>query len=483
MTSPAIRNQPARWISVLACAAAVLLASPLTHAAIDAVKTDAGVVVAAPSTGGVATFLGIPFAAPPVGAFRWRPPQPPPYRNSDWKADQFGASCMQNQPGSRLPWTEEFMTQGPIDEDCLYLNVWTTAKNAGDRHPVLFWIYGGAFSEGSSAVAVYNGAELAKKGVVVVTANYRVGPLGFLAHPELTNESEHRSSGNYGLLDQIAALRWVQKNIAGFGGDPRQVTIIGQSAGAISVGALMRSPLAAGLFARAIAQSGPGLFAQSSFGATDTLPAREAAGVKFAQAKGAASLADLRALPAVAFYGASAPPLPDGLFNDGWVLPERASAAEIPLMVGFVADDLGLAGNTPEQKAASRERARVSMHLWATDQLTANKRVYTYYFDRAIPWPAHPEFGAFHSGEIPYFFNTLNRLPRPWEAVDRKLAETVSTYVTNFAKKGDPNGSGLPPWPAFDPASHTTMQLGARVGSMPLADAARMTQLLSELKK
>jgi para-nitrobenzyl esterase len=152
-------------------------------------------------------------------------------------------------------------------------------------------------------------------------------------------------------------------------------------------------------------------------------------------------------------------------------------------MVGFVADDLGLAGNTPEQKAASRERARVSMHLWATDQLTANKRVYTYYFDRAIPWPAHPEFGAFHSGEIPYFFNTLNRLPRPWEAIDRKLAETVSTYVTNFAKKGDPNGSGLPPWPAFDPASHTTMQLGARVGSMPLADAARMTQLLSELKK
>ncbi len=169
MTSPAIRYEPARLISVLACAAAVLFASPLTHAAIEAVKTDSGVVVGAPSSGGVAAFLGVPFAAPPVGAFRWRPPQPLPYRNADWKADQFGTSCMQNQPGSRLPWTEEFMTQGPIGEDCLYLNIWTTAKNAGDRHPVLFWIYGGAFSEGSSAIAVYNGAELAKKGVVVVT--------------------------------------------------------------------------------------------------------------------------------------------------------------------------------------------------------------------------------------------------------------------------------------------------------------------------
>jgi para-nitrobenzyl esterase len=470
-------------IFVLACAAAVLFASPLTHAAIDAVKTDAGVVVPGPSSGGVTAFLGVPFAAPPVGPFRWRPPQPLTYRNADWKADQFGTSCMQNQSGSRLPWTEEFMTQGPIGEDCLYLNVWTTAKNAGDKHPVMFWIYGGAFNEGSSAVAVYNGAELAKKGVVVVTANYRVGPLGFLAHPELTNESEHGSSGNYGLLDQIAALRWVQKNIAAFGGDPRQVTIFGQSAGALSVAALIRSPLGSGLFARAIAQSGPGLFAQGSFGAADTLPAREAAGVKLAQAKGAASLADLRALPAAAFYGPSAPPMPGGPFNDGWVLPERAPAAQVPLMVGFVADDLGLAGNTPEQKAVSRERARVSMHLWAADQLAASKRIYTYYFDRAIPWPAHPEFGAFHSGEIPYFFNTLNRLPRPWEPVDRKLAEIASTYVTNFAKKGDPNGSGLPPWPAFDPASHTTMELGARVGSMPLADTARMTQLLSELKK
>jgi para-nitrobenzyl esterase len=422
----------------------------------------------------------VPFAAPPTGNLRWRSPQPLVYRNADWKADSFATSCMQNQPRSRLPWTEEFLTQGPIGEDCLYLNVWTPARNGNARLPVMFWIYGGAFNEGSSAIAVYDGVELARKGVVVVTANYRVGPLGFLAHPELTKESG--SSGNYGLLDQIAALRWVQRNIAGFGGDPRQVTIFGQSAGAISVATLMRSPLAKGLFTRAIAQSGPGLFARSAFGAGATLRDREAAGVKFAEAHGARSIAALRALPATAFYGAAAPPPAAGVFDDGAVVPEQAPADQVPLVVGFVADDLGLGGTTPEQKAAARERARVAMHLWAAGQLPASKRMYTYFFDRAIPWPEHPEFGAFHSGEIPYFFNTLARLKRPWETLDRKLADTVSSYVTNFARKGDPNGSALPRWPAYDPASYTTMQLGARIGSMQLAEPARLTQLLTELK-
>ena len=479
----------ARWTAALACIAAVFLSTLSTRAAMDAVHTDSGTVVGTQKSG-VNTFLGVPFAAPPIGSLRWRPPQPARFRNADWRADQFGTSCMQNQPGSRLPWTEEFMTQGPIGEDCLYLNVWTTAKNAGAKHPVMFWIYGGAFAEGSGAIAVYDGAELARKGVVVVTANYRVGPLGFLAHPELTKESEHSASGNYGLLDQIAALRWVQKNIAGFGGDPSQVTIFGQSAGAISVADLMRSPLAKGLFARAIAQSGPGLFGRNLFGAGATLREREAVGVKYAQALGVQSLADLRALPAAKFYAANAPTTQGGPFNDGWVLPDAVPADQVPLMVGFVADDLGLdpptpsgGGTTPELKNPARERARVSMHLWTAEQLSASKRVYTYFFDRAIPWPAHPEFGAFHSGEIPYVFNNLSRLNRPWEAVDKKLAGTVSSYVTNFAKKGDPNGSGLPQWPALDPATYTTMELGVQVGPMPLADPARLRQLLAELKK
>jgi para-nitrobenzyl esterase len=479
-----IHSHSARWTPALTCVVAVIVSTLSIRAAMDVVRTDSGTVVGTLKSG-VTTFLGIPFATPPVGNLRWRPPQPTPYRNADWKADQFGPSCMQNQPGSRLPWTEEFMTQGPIGEDCLYLNVWTTAKNATAKQPVMFWIYGGAFSEGSSSVSVYDGTEIAKKGVVVVSANYRVGPLGFFAHPELTRESERSASGNYGLLDQIAALRWVQKNIAAFGGDPGQVTIFGQSAGAISVADLMRSPLAKGLFARAIAQSGPGLFGRSSFGAGATLQDREAAGVKFAQALGAQSLADLRALPASKFYGPNVPATPGGPFNDGWALPDAAPADQVPLIVGFVADDIGLAaaGATAEQKATARERARVAMHLWAADQLAASKRIYTYFFDRAIPWPAHPEYGAFHSGEIPYFFNTLGRLNRPWEPIDRKLADTVSSYVTNFAKKGDPNGSALPKWPVFEPTSYTTMELGAQIGPMPLADPARLTQLIGDLKK
>jgi para-nitrobenzyl esterase len=264
------------------------------------------------------------------------------------------------------------------------------------------------------------------------------------------------------------------------------VTIFGQSAGAISVANLMRSPLAKGLFARAIAQSGPGLFGPSAFGAGDSLFERENAGLKFAQSKGALSLAALRALPAAAFFSPAGPgavTMPGGPFNDGSVLTAKAPEEQVPLMVGFVADDLGLGGTGSEQKAAARERARVSMHLWAADQLAASKRIHTYFFDRAIPWPEHPEFGAFHSGEIPYFFNTLSRLKRPWEPIDRRLADTVSSYVTNFAKKGDPNGSGLPQWPAYDPARYTTMQLGARIGSMDLAEPARLAQLLAELKK
>src|SRR5687767_3419697 len=471
------------WGRVAACVAVLFTGTVLTRAAVDTVRTDVGSVTAGPAAGGVTAFLGVPFAAPPVGTLRWRAPQPLVPRNGDWKADQFAPSCMQHQPGSRLPWTDEFMTQGPVAEDCLYLNVWTPAKNANARLPVMFWIYGGAFNEGSGAIAVYNGAELAKKGVVVITANYRVGPLGFLAHPELTKEAG--TSGNYGLLDQIAALRWVQKNVAGFGGDPRQVTIFGQSAGALSVAALMRSPLAKGLFARAIAQSGPGLFGRNSFGAGDTLREREAAGVKYAQALGVQSLDDLRALPAARFYGASAPATQGGPFNDGWVLTDSTPADQVPLMVGFVADDLGLAtADAPaEQKVTARERARVSMHLWAAEQLTASKRIYTYFFDRAIPWPAHPEFGVFHSGEIPYFFNTLGRLNRPWDPIDRKLADTASSYVTNFAKKGDPNGSVLPKWPAFEPTNYTTMELGAQIGPIPLADPARLTQLIGDLRK
>jgi para-nitrobenzyl esterase len=434
---------------------------------------------------------------------------------------------MQSQPGSRLPWTEEFMTQGAVGEDCLFLNVWTAAASSAATRPVMFWIYGGGFNEGSSSVAVYDGTALARKGVVVVTVNYRVGPLGFLAHPELSKESEHHVSGNYGLLDQIAALKWVQKNIAAFGGDPNAVTIFGQSAGALSVTSLMRSSLAKGLFARAIAQSGPGLLPSTALGANATLADREAAGQKYAEAKGARSLAELRAIPAGEFFATAGerggPGVPNGPFRDGWVLPATDPADQVPLVVGFVADDIGLGGagfgpatkpsiatfesdaqrfygekaaaylklypatSDPDvaavQKTAARDRARVSLDLWASEQVKASKRVYTYYFDRVIPWPAHPEFGAFHTSEVPYVFQTIDKIDRPWEPIDRTVADNVSTYWTNFAKTGDPNGAGLPPWPSHDASSHKTMQLGPRTGAMSAADGAKLEFFLGVLKK
>ena len=489
---------------------------------LETVKTGAGHLIGLPPKDGVTAYLGVPYAAPPVGELRWRPPQEAPRWDGVRKSQQFGTSCMQSQPGSRLPWTEEFMTQGPVGEDCLFLNVWTPARTPGDRLPVMLWIYGGGFNEGSSSVAVYDGAQLARKGVVVVTVNYRVGPLGFLTHPELSKESPHKSSGNYGILDQIAALRWVSRNIGGFGGDPRQVTIFGQSAGGISVAVLMRSPLAKGLFLRAIEQSGPGLLGRERIGGA-SLSEREALGAKYGEAKGARSLAELRALPAAAFSQPAAVPAPGGVVKDGWVMPLQEPGEQVPLMLGFTADDIGvaaagfagaakptIAGYESDarriygehaaaflklypaaveaevgdvRRNAGRDRARVLLDLAAAAQLKASRRVYTYYFDRVIPWPAHPEFGAFHTSDVPYVFDTLSRLDRPWQPVDRRLAGMMSSYWANFARKGDPNGAGLPRWPAYDPGAHTTMQLGEKTGTMSVAEREKLEFFLARLTR
>jgi len=504
--------------------AIVLLLGASPRAKNKPVRIDSGLISGTADSNGVTAYLGMRFAAPPVGNLRWRPPQPPANWQGVRAADHFGASCMQDEPGERLPWSKEFMTQGAVSEDCLFLNVWTSAKSRDEKQAVMVYLYGGGFLEGSGSVAVYNGSHLAQKGVVVVTINYRVGPLGFLVYPELTKESEHHSSGNYGLLDQIAALEWVQRNIAALGGDPTRVTIFGQSAGAISVADLMRSPLAKGLFARAIAESGPGLFPENLMGGAVTLEQREQQGVKYAESKGAHSLAELRAIPATDFSKATAGSTPGSSnpVNDGWVLSADHPAHEVPIIVGMVSGDAAFAGGvgpqpartlanytssaektygdkakaylelypvasdadvSSEEKASQIDRARISIDVWCETQAKRSGTVYTYYFNHPIPWPAHPEFGAFHTAEVPYVFQTIDVLDRPWQPVDTKLAEEMSSYWSNFAKTGNPNGPGLPDWPTYSPDAHKTMELGEHVGPIPEAEPAKLDFFLSYLKK
>jgi para-nitrobenzyl esterase len=412
------------------------------------------------------------------------------------------------------------MHQGEYSEDCLYLNVWTAGRDAARTRPVLVWIYGGAFTGGSSAVALYDGEALARKGLVVVTFNYRVGVLGFLAHPELTRESKFHASGNYGLLDQIAALRWVQTNIAAFGGDPRRVTIGGQSAGAASVHILTASPLAKGLFHQAIAQSGSGL----GNGARP-LPEAETEGVKFVNAKGARSMKDLRALPVTALAAhVEGVPFQSSPVMDGWLLPDQVSAMfsqgkqnDVATLTGWTADEGSYAEDygkrTPEeferdirrqtgdmadealrlypasgqqragesQVAMARDQNLISTFLWARQRaITAKTRVYTYYWDHVPPGPKQEVYQAFHSAELPYVFDSLKRANRPWEAIDRSIAATTSSYWANFVATGDPNGKGLPKWPPFDANDPLTMELGDRFAPRPIAspDAVRLFEAI-----
>ena len=460
----------------------------------------------------VFVFKGIPYAAPPVGPLRWQSPQPPAIWTGVRKADHFSSSCMQTIRGEHLPWTREFMAQYPISEDCLYLNVWTPAKLDNVHHPVLVWIHGGGFVEGAASPAIYNGEQLARQGIVVVSINYRLGVFGFLAHPQLTLESPHHASGNYGLEDAVAALRWVHNNIAVFGGDPNRITIAGQSSGAAAVIYLTVSPLAKDLFQGAIAESGAYITPPD----THSLKEAEAQGADFATALGANSLVQLRKIPASELIAAQQ----KSRFRpnvDGWFLPESISDIfsagkqnDVPSITGLNADEssysskysrltpnefkqqaeerygdlaneflkLYPAGSQAEatlaQKASDRDRSRVAMYLWALNRSsTAKAAAYTYYFDRAVPWPEHPEFGAFHSAEIPYWFRNLDMLNRPYTRADRELSDEISSYWIHFIQTGTPDKKGLPPWAAFRSQSRTTMELGTRTGPLPVADEAR----------
>jgi para-nitrobenzyl esterase len=486
------------------------------------VKTASGMLQGIPGKdASVTAFLGVPYAAPPIRNLRWRGPQAAAAWGGVRHADKYGNVCMQNalKPGSFYQ-VEFYEKPEAISEDCLYLNVWTAASSAAEKRPVMFWIHGGGYVEGSGSLPSFNGENLARKGVIVVTINYRLGVFGFLAHPELSQESPYHTSGNYGLLDTVQALRWVKQNIQQFGGDPDNVTIFGQSAGASSVINLCASPLAKGYFRRAIVQSG-------GFGRGGDRKTQEEAGVEFANRVGVHSIADLRAKPAEEIQRIAIPP-PDGKsanvshfgpYVDGYFLTapplevfQAGTENTHSLMTGSLANEGTTLVPAPvteaqlksriESRYGSRSEEYFKIYPVHSDEeawqasihavsdfmaYTAleiarddkQKPVFVYFFDRRPPGRDSERYGAFHSAELVYVFNNLDYVKRPWTDVDRKLADTMSSYWANFAKTGDPNGAGLPHWPAFGSTPERGIELGTQVklGTQP------PTERLDALKK
>ncbi|MBL7859786.1 MAG: carboxylesterase family protein [Cyclobacteriaceae bacterium] len=459
--------------------------------------------------GEVAVFKGVPFAAPPVGALRWRAPQPVANWSGVRACDKFSASPMQGKPVPFNMWTEEFIAPPePLSEDCLYLNIWTKGKSKKDKLPVFVWIYGGGFVSGSSACAIYDGEEMAKQGIVFVSINYRVGVFGFLAHPELTRESGKRASGNYGLMDQLEALRWIQKNITAFGGDPNNVTIAGQSAGSFSINALVASSLGKGLFHKAIAQSG-GFLGSGTIGRQ--LPEAEESGVVFSAKVQATTLQQLRSLPDSIIQQAAAK-MPWGSFApvfEDYVLPTQilrhfreGKHNDVPLLTGWVTGDGMLrAGNalppgqfikqaevkykdasgqflelfpatTKEESRASQVRlglcefAVLPSHLWAV----YNKSDSYLYQVSFVPTdkPDFPNYGSFHTSEVPYALHTLHRWNRPWQERDRVQEQIMSTYWINFIRTGNPNGTGVPEWSTYTADTGLIQDFGDEIKQGPI---------------
>jgi para-nitrobenzyl esterase len=464
---------------VLLIAANVFTFNAFAAASAPRATTATGVVEGTLEASGVKSYKGIPFAAPPVGDLRWKAPQPARKWKGVRKADHFGPRAMQ------LPLFSDmvFRSDG-VSEDCLYLNVWTPAKSARDKLPVLVYFYGGGFAAGDGSEPRYDGESMAAKGVVTLTVNYRLNVFGFMAHPELTKESPHHASGNYGLMDQAAALQWVRKNIAAFGGDPSRVTIAGESAGSFSVSAQMINPMAKGLIAGAIGESGSLLGLMSP----PPLEMAEKIGAKFAESAGAPTLAALRALPAQQLLDETKKP---GAWffaiQDGYVLPRSPVAmyaageqARVPLLAGWNSQEghykqiLGesepTAGNFTaalqklygDQAAAAQQAYSGDVALAATELAsdrfigygtwkwldsharTSGKPVYRYYYTRPRPG----QTGAGHSVEIEY---ALGNLPGnkvySWTADDHALSAQMQSYFANFIKTGNPNGAGLPEWP------------------------------------
>lgn len=479
---------------------AVLLALLLVYgvASATSVQIESGALQGVDANG-LSIYRGIPYAQPPLGDLRWREPQPVRAWKGVRKATVFAPACVQtgvSMPGEAPP---------AVSEDCLYLNIWAPVTRAEKRLPVLIWIHGGGYTNGSASMPLYWGDHLAHKGIIVVTIAYRLGPLGFLAHPDLTGESKHHSSGNYGLMDQIAALEWVRKNIAAFGGDPKRVTIAGQSSGSISVSILMASPLAKILFQLAIGESG-GLFEPLQLAPKYLLANAEKDGEKFAASLGAASIKELRQLPAARLTS-----------NDGgithpviepYLLPRSpydsfvsGGQNDVPLLLGsnaeearamvnvsgvtagtFVSDIAQSFGALPPALMAAYPHAtdeeartarldferdlRFGWDMWAWARLqatTGHKPVYYFSFQQLPPFPTdsvYAGWGASHFAELWYVFDHLDQSPWRWTSADRKMAREISSYWVNFARSGDPNGIGLPPWPAFENTQSKVQYLG-----------------------
>jgi para-nitrobenzyl esterase len=486
-------------------------ASLASGAITEPVKTDAGPVSgAAGNNPDVRVFKGIPYAAPPVGPLRWKAPQPAPKWDGVKTAAAFGPRCMQGGGGGRAG----APPPPPTSEDCLYINVWTAASSSSAKLPVMVWSYGGAFTGGAGSLPGYDGEALAKKGVVFVTYNYRLGPFGFFAHPELTKESGHNASGNYGVMDLHAALKWVHNNIAAFGGDPGRVTLVGESAGAALESVLVGSKEARGLYHRVIAESAS--WSGVRMEKMQTLADAEAAGKANAEKIGATSIAELRAKSADEIMKMA----PGRPIVDGWYVTEDLSKTyaagrqtDVDVLVGSNENEAGFAffgvpkgtaaefaaqikdrfgdrsaeflkiypsGSDAESNAAQvrsfNDEVAWNMRSWALSESKRGKgKAYLYYFTKVPPANGNqPSRGAIHTAEIPY---ALGNGARNWTDADKALSETMTSYWVNFAAAGDPNGKGLPVWAPFKGASgraQMTMLLGDKVEAGEPLDASRI---------
>lgn len=481
-----------------AVAAAILISAPALAQAL---------VVAAPAgsvegtrQGDVRVFKGIPFALPPIGPMRWKPPADLPAWQGVRKATAFGPACVQPLGRNAGIYTNPL---DKVSEDCLTLNIWAPKK--ASKLPVFVWIHGGALSAGYSHESMYDGARIAEiGGVIVVSINYRLGILGYLAHPELSAESTENISGNYGLLDQVAALRWVERNIAAFGGDPDNVTIAGESAGALSVMYLMASPRAHGLFDKAVAQSAYMITTPELKHGRHGLPSAEAAGTEIMGALGAANIAGLRAMDAEKLTQSAAGKAfgPWGVI-DGKILPrqlveiwDRGEQAPVPVLTGFNSGEIrslrmllppapadaaayetairsrygGLAAHFlrlyPSSDVAESmlATARDALYGWtstrlAIGQTTIEQQAYLYLFDHGYPAANENGLHAFHAAEIPYVFGTIGKTPPYWPkipdgVVDRRLSDAMMGYWTAFARTGAPVAVGQPAWQPYGAAAN-----------------------------